>query len=285
MKLPTTERREVVMPTKKITLIHGKSFTGKTTFANSANVPLLINTDGNYDLFDAPYVHISNTDEKKGHITIKNKAWSNFLKLIQLLETEDHGFKTIALDLMEDLYEYADEYYGDTDKTDYQYVKAIKRIAALDVDNVIMITRSKTVNGVEVPNLNKYITDKLSSVAHIVGQVVIKDGVRVLTYEQSENALRGVRIPTTTTEIKLDITELDKVYGGEPVEIINVEVEKYEPQPEPETVKEEPEKKTEQPTPTIIEAEEIEEVKPEPVTEKEEPKEGQRRRRKRRPRN
>lgn len=148
MELPKNTKK----PSEKETLKHlpemylwGASYVGKSTFADSLDDVLFVNTDGNCDMYKNPYVYIGKTVTMNGRMKVEKSAWENFIDLIEELEKKQNTFKYVCLDLVEDLREYCRVYIqkklGITHESDSAYSKgwdlvalefnqAIKRIKA-----------------------------------------------------------------------------------------------------------------------------------------------------------
>ena len=84
--LPENKRRNVETPSKRTMWIYGAPFSGKTTFADSAPDPLMLNTDGNAVYVTAPYISIQDEIKVNGRITTRNPAWQVFKDYIEELE-------------------------------------------------------------------------------------------------------------------------------------------------------------------------------------------------------
>lgn len=68
-------------------VVYGKAGIGKTTFAASANKPLIIDLEGSADYIDVPKVH--------------PKDFAAFIQVIDALLTEPHEFKTLCVDTLD----------------------------------------------------------------------------------------------------------------------------------------------------------------------------------------
>lgn len=86
--LPKNINKEIDL-TPKIFLIWGESMSGKTYLARQFPNPLIINTDGNAKKVDTPSVEINNFIE--------------FISVIDALEKEQHEYKTVIIDLIDDI--------------------------------------------------------------------------------------------------------------------------------------------------------------------------------------
>lgn len=109
MNLPENKKREL----KKLTsnelpdlFLYGASYVGKSTFIDSLDNVLFINTDGNYDMYRNPYVFIGKTVTMQGRMRVEKSAWENFIEVIDELEKKENSFKYVCLDLIEDLREH-----------------------------------------------------------------------------------------------------------------------------------------------------------------------------------
>lgn len=86
--LPKNINKETDL-TPKIFLIWGESMSGKTYLARQFPNPLIINTDGNAKKVDTPSVEIS--------------KFTEFIEVIDALEKEQHDYKTVIIDLVDDI--------------------------------------------------------------------------------------------------------------------------------------------------------------------------------------
>ena len=88
MILPANEQKTADVTPKNI-LIWGESMSGKTYLAKQFESPLIINTDGNASKITTPSIFIKNFTE--------------FKEVIEELEKGKHTFKTLIIDLIDDL--------------------------------------------------------------------------------------------------------------------------------------------------------------------------------------
>ena len=86
--LPKNINKEIDL-SPKIFLIWGESMSGKTYLARQFPNPLIINTDGNAKKVDTPSVEIS--------------KFTEFIEVIDALEKEQHDYKTVIIDLVDDI--------------------------------------------------------------------------------------------------------------------------------------------------------------------------------------
>lgn len=237
--LPKSERRTLSKVTKKSLWIYGEPFSGKTTFANGFPNPLMLNTDGNIKFVDAPYIAIKDEVEMVGRLKKTTLAWQKFKDAIEELETQDNDFKTIIIDLVEDLYMYcrlymydklgitheSDDSFKAWDKVRTEFLSTMKRCMNLDYENIILIshldaTKNLTKKTGESfskvsPAIQPKIADKLAGMVDIVGRVYVDQGIRKLSFKTDEIIFGGGRLELPKTEIGLSYKELEDLYKGE----------------------------------------------------------------------
>lgn len=236
MQLPKNERRDISTVTKRKIWLYGAPFSGKTTFANAFPDPLLLNTDGNVQFVDAPYIHLK--DVVTGDRLVKRTfAWEIFKDAITELEKKDNDFKTIVVDLLEDLYESCRRYICDQKGWDHEsddsfkaydivrteFLTIIKRLMNLDYDNIVLISHvdmSKDImkkGGDKItairPNLNEKIANKVSGMVDIVARTIADDGNYILSFKRNEVIFGGGRLKFKATEIPLDYKAFCDLYA------------------------------------------------------------------------
>ena len=236
MKLPSTERRNLEKVEKRVIWIYGQPFCGKTTFANAFPVPLMLNTDGNIKFVDAPYIRIKDEIQVEGRMTKKTLAWQIFKDIIAELEKGGNGFKTIVVDLVEDLYEYcrlymyeqlgikheSDDSFKAWDMVRGEFLNTLKRLMALDYENIILIshedaTKDITKRGGDKitaikPNMQDKVALKVSGMVDVVARIVADGNERTFSFKSNEVIFGGGRLKVDAKDIPLDVNELFKVY-------------------------------------------------------------------------
>ena len=235
MLLPKNERRNIETVQKKVVWLYGSPFSGKTTFANKFPDPLMLNTDGNIKFVDAPYIGIKDKIEATGRMTKKTLAWEIFKEVIAELEKKDNDFKTIVVDLLEDCYEYCRLYMYDQmgithesddlrawDKVTVEFLSTLKRLMALDYENIILISHEDATKDIMKkgsdkltaikPNLRDKVATKVAGMVDIVARVVADGDIRTLSFKSNEVIFGGGRLATATNEIALDYDVFLEVY-------------------------------------------------------------------------
>lgn len=236
MLLPKNERRNIEKVEKKVVWLYGSPFSGKTTFANKFPDPLMLNTDGNIKFVDAPFIAIKDQVEVVGRMTKRTMAWQVFKDVIAELEKKDNEFKTIIVDLLEDTYEYcrlymydqmditheSDDSFRAWDKVRTEFLSTLKRLMALDYENIILISHEDTSKDITKkggdkitaikPNMQEKTANKVAGMVDIVARVIADGDIRTLSFKTNEVIFGGGRLTTSTNEIALDYDEFLSVY-------------------------------------------------------------------------
>jgi phage nucleotide-binding protein len=237
MLLPKNERRNIETVSKRTLWLYGSPFCGKTTFANKFPDPLMLNTDGNITFVDAPYIAIKDDVRVEGRITKRVYAWEIFKNTITELERKDNEFKTIVVDLLEDLYEHcrlymydqlnitheSDDSFRAWDKVRTEFLSTLKRLMNLDYENIILISHEDTSKDITrkggdkitaiKPNIQEKTANKIAGMVHIVARVIADGDIRTLSFKQSEVVFGGGRLTVAKNEIPLDYAEFLKIFA------------------------------------------------------------------------
>jgi phage nucleotide-binding protein len=236
MLLPKNERRNIEKINKKVIWLYGAPFSGKTFLANKFPDPLMLNTDGNIKFVDAPYISIKDQVKVEGRQTKRTLAWDVFKEVIAELEKKQNDFKTIVVDLLEDIYEHcryyiyeregisheSDDSFKAWDMVRTEFLSTLKRLLNLDYENFILIShedRTKDITkktGDKItsikPNLQDKVATKVAGMVDIVARVVADGNERTLSFKTNEVIFGGGRLNVSSTDIPLDYDELMKVY-------------------------------------------------------------------------
>lgn len=216
-------------------LIIGQPMSGKSTFANSFPSPILINTDGNFFQTPTPYVFINKNGvpekDAQGNPTGNQyNPWEYFKNLINELiaNPHAHGYKTLILDLIEDLYEFARAYVCTKHKKKHEqdigafgqgyklveeeFMSVINAAATLREFgwNVIMLSHEtirtvktieeKTIETEYASAIRAKIENKLKGISHVTG--------RTDKIAQVEQTAQG---PITKHQYVLNIDETNSI--------------------------------------------------------------------------
>ena len=236
MLLPKNERRDLNATKKKVVWLYGAPFSGKTFFANQFPDPLMLNTDGNIKFVDAPYIAIRDTVTVEGRITKRRLAYEVFMDAVTELEKKQNDFRTIVVDLLEDVYESCRVYICDRqgwkhesddsfrawDMVRSEFLNTLKRLVNLDYENIILIShedrsRDLTRKGGDKissikPNLQDKVANKVAGMVDLVARIVADDDERVLSFKTSEVIFGGGRLTVRDKEIPLTYDAFCEVY-------------------------------------------------------------------------
>lgn len=237
MLLPENKRRNLETTSKKVVWIYGSPFSGKTTFANHFPDPLMLNTDGNFKFVDAPVIHIKDEVKKNGRMTERKSAWGMFKEVIAELELKDNTFKTIVVDLLEDMYEHCRRYICDQKGWDHEsddsfrawdmvrseFLNTMKRLMNLDYENIVLISHLDTTKDITKkggdkltsikPNINDKVANKIAGMVDIVARAIADDGEYVLSFKRNEVIFGGGRLKFKAAEIPLDYKAFCDLYA------------------------------------------------------------------------
>lgn len=236
MKLPENKRRNIEAVEKRVLWIYGAPFCGKTTFANGFPDPLMLNTDGNIKFVDAPYIRIKDDVRIEGRQTKRTLAWDVFKDTISELEKKDNTFRTIVVDLLEDLYEHcrlymyqqmgitheSDDSFRAWDKVRGEFLNTLKRLMNLDYENIILISHEDTSKDITKkggdkitaikPNLADKVANKVAGMVDVVARIVADGDCRTFCFKSNEVIFGGGRLKVDAKDIPLDVDTLFAVY-------------------------------------------------------------------------
>ena len=234
--LPKNERRKQEAPVKRTMWIYGAPFSGKTTFADSAPDPLMLNTDGNAVYVTAPYVSIQDEITVNGRITTRKMGWEVFKDYIDELEKGQSGFKTIVIDLVNDAYEMcrlymynklgitheSDDTYRAWDKVRTEFLSTMRRVTHLPYENIILLSHEDATKdltkktGEKItsvkPKMAEKVADSLSGMVGFVGRAYVDDGKHLLSIKSDEVIYGGGRLGVSDVVIPLDWNEVIKLF-------------------------------------------------------------------------
>ena len=238
--LPENKKRDVQASKKVKLYLYGSPMSGKTTFASKFPEPLMLNTDGNIQYVDSPYIAIRDQITKEGRITKTKYAWEIFKETVDEIIAGGHTYKTIIIDLIEDVYEACRVYmynkleiehesdagYGKGyDMIRTEFLTVMKRILNSDY-NVILLSHDKVEevkfkNGTTLTsftvNLQEKIAKKIAGMVDITARIVQdNDGNRFIDFTYNDYVFGGNRIGLKETKIPLDIEKFKNEFikGG-----------------------------------------------------------------------
>jgi phage nucleotide-binding protein len=178
MALPSIKEVPVSISEHKKLWFYGEPFSGKTWLAAQAPKPILeLNTDGNLKRYTMPRIPI--VDTREGRQTIP--AWEVFKNAVDDLAAGSE-FKTVVLDLTEDIYDHCRKYVCDDrgwehesddsfkayDMVRSEFLRVMRKLMNLPY-NVILISHEDTTK-----DLTKRTGDKVTKVMPNIADKVAK---------------------------------------------------------------------------------------------------------------
>ena len=227
MELPKNERRTASKPSKRTIWLYGRPFTGKTTLADNAPDPLMLNTDGNAVYATAPFVSIKDDVEVTGRIVKRKLAWVVFKETLDELEKKQNTFKTIVVDLLEDLYEScrlymfdklhitheSDDNFRAWDKVRTEFYSQIRRLMNLDYENIVLLSHEDSSRDITKksgesttsirPNIQEKVATKVAGMVGLVGRVVADGDERTIEFKADDVVFGGERLKTKVVSVPL----------------------------------------------------------------------------------
>ena len=227
MELPKNERRTASKPSKRTIWLYGRPFTGKTTLADHAPDPLMLNTDGNAVYVTAPFVSIKDDVEVTGRIVKRKLAWVVLKETLDELEKKQNTFKTIVVDLIEDLYEScrlymfdklhitheSDDNFRAWDKVRTEFYSQIRRLMNLDYENIILLSHEDSSRDITKksgesttsirPNIQEKVATKVAGMVGLVGRVVADGDERTIEFKADDVVFGGERLKTKVVSVPL----------------------------------------------------------------------------------
>ena len=243
MPIPKNERRQKKADLMPDTWLYADSYVGKTVFWDSFPDVLMLNTDGNTDNTTSPVDFIKDKVTKEGRLEKRRFAWEQFLDDVKELELGNtNGFKTVVLDLVEDLYEDCRQFVLDKNgwehEADGSYGKgwsavtsefhnAIKRLKAIGLQ-IVYISREErkdlTLKGGIVrttfqPNINAKVANFLTGTVDITMRAYVNDNDKhMLQLQKAPNTFGGGRFVFKEAEVPLERQAfLDALADAQPV--------------------------------------------------------------------
>lgn len=236
--LPKNERRKQEAPSKRTMWIYGAPFSGKTTFADSAPDPVMLNTDGNAVYVTAPYVSIKDEVTVNGRMTQRKHGWLVFKEIIEELEKGQNTFKTVVIDLVNDCYEMcrlymydklgitheSDDTFRAWDKVRTEYLSTMRRVTNLPYENIILLSHEDATKdltkktGEKItsvkPKMADKVADSLAGMVGFVGRAYVDDGKHLLSIKSDEVIYGGGRLGINNVVIPLEWDEVVKLFDA-----------------------------------------------------------------------
>lgn len=235
MQLPKNEKRQIESQSYKKIWIYGAPFSGKTYFANQFPDVLFLNTDGNIKFVNSPYIAIKDEIKMDGRIKNIKYSWEIFTETIDELEKHENDFKTIVVDLLEDVYDAcrvkvckdrgwsheSDDSFKAYDIVRNTFLRELKRLTNLKY-NIILLSHEDAMKDITKksgdkitsvrPNINDKLANKIAGLVDIVGRQTHDEGIYKLCFKQSEVEFGGGRLAVNDKSIRSTYEDIEKLY-------------------------------------------------------------------------
>lgn len=154
--LPKNEKQKTV-ETPRNFFIYGETMSGKSYMAGEFPNPLFLDTDGNASANPYPSIELRNVRGKNGKI--KSSIIDQLDQILLELETTDHTFETIVLDVIDDIVIMIEQYICDRENVEtigdigygkgYAAFKNIFNQLVIDLKtlplNIVYVSRIQTI--------------------------------------------------------------------------------------------------------------------------------------------
>lgn len=236
MLLPRAER--TTNDTKKSLLkiwLYGGAYAGKTYIADKFPMPLQLNTDGNTKQTTAPVVEIKDVVEMHGKAKQVTTAWEVFKDAINELE-KGSEFKTVVVDLVEDVYEScrlymydklnitheSDDSFRAWDKVRIEFLSTMRKLTNLPY-NIVLISQEDTNKDITkksgekmstvTPALQDKIAKKISGMVDVTARCVHDEKGYKIFFNTDETQFGGCRMKVEVNQIESNIKNLFDACG------------------------------------------------------------------------
>lgn len=235
----TLPENKVKKPTDEIgkmkVWVYGAPYSGKTTFADSFPDPLILSTDGNTDECKHPSILICDQVSTQGRITNTVMAWNYFKEIVDELAKKQNTYKTIVVDLVDDLYELcrlakykdlkitheSDDPFRAWDKIRTEFISTMRKVSNLDY-NIVFISHAVTERDITSrdgdniiginPNMQEKVAVKLSGMVTMTILATEEKGKYLLHLKTKEGMFGGVRGHNIPDTIPNDFNAFETFY-------------------------------------------------------------------------
>ena len=288
MALPKNEKRELKLDLKPDFWIYADSYVGKSTFVDSFDDVLFINTDGNTDNTTSPVVSVRDHVTRKGRIEETQFGWEDFKNTVTDLGVEENTFQAVAIDLVEDLYELCRTYVFNKNNIEHEsdsgfgkgwdlvkkeFVDTMKRLKALKYQLIFISKENrkeiKERSGASYTTFSPNLQEKQSNILSGIVDLTIhaeKDGEkRYINLITDEHTFGGGRFDFKVKTCELNRKSFEQALKDAQKDRV-VKPSNTPVEPEEQKVVKEPEEVLNEQDNASEQFEENEEVKEEPQT-------------------
>ena len=231
--LPKNIRREKKLDLTPDMWIYADSYVGKSTFIDSFDDVLFINTDGNTDNTTSPVIQVSDRSYMQGRIKKTEFGWEKFKEVVMALTSEENTYKMVAIDLLEDLYEMCRTYVFDKeniehesdsgfgkgwDKVRTEFINEMKKLKALGYATVFISKEIRNEvnqrNGTNYttfhPNLNAKMSNVISGIVDLTVHLEKTDDERYINLIPDQYTFGGGRFGFKKDKVELNRESFEK---------------------------------------------------------------------------
>lgn len=203
--LPKQDMKKEIDLTPRLIVVGGAAMTGKTFQACRFPNPILINTDGNCKKINVPDIYLNDRKYK----TYKEKLELLFGALKELNETET-PYKTIVIDLIEDIFDICENYVLEKYKVDnlskvpgYATGYTERKARMHDVISALKTLSGKYYVCVITHTVDKVVDDKLTTFS------MLKEDFYILLEGQADLVVNCKKIGSSTYVTKIQKSRHD----------------------------------------------------------------------------
>lgn len=232
MALPKPSRRVIATKTRKKLWIYSAPFAGKSTLADHFPTPIVLNTDGNVDSYTANVIEVK-AEYSNG--LLLRQPWEVFVSTVEELARGGHGYETVVVDLVEDVFEHcrvwscrqlgieheSDNNFKAWDYVSIHFLSAMKKLTTLPV-NVVLLSHCEQRevnrrNGEKFtfvrPLLRDKVANKIAGMVDIVAYLTAEDDGRYLNFKTGDGMFGGGRLELKAPRIESSYEAIVSVYN------------------------------------------------------------------------
>lgn len=232
--LPKPERRTIERASRMKIWIYSAPFAGKSTLADTFPKPLFLSTDGNINSYTAPVVEIK--PEYSRGLQVKT-PWEVFVGAVEDLARGGHGFETVVVDLVEDVFEHcrvysckklgieheSDNNFKAWDYVSLHFLDTFKKLTTLPMNVVLLshcehrkvIRRSGEEFYVNRPLIRDKVANKIAGMVDIVAYLTVDTDGRHLNFKTDDGMFGGGRLSLVSNKIDATFAAVAQVYTSQ----------------------------------------------------------------------
>lgn len=234
MVLPNNVRRVIDHGSRIKIWVYGEPFSGKSTLADTFPDPIFLNTDGNCDSFTAPLIEVK---AQYSNGLLVQQPWEVFVSAVEELARGNHGYRTVVVDLIEDVFEHcrtyccnrmgieheSDNNFKAWDYVSVHFLSVMKQLTTLPMNVVLLshaehrdiVRRNGERISMERPILRDKVANKIAGMVDLVTYLSVDDDGRHLNFKTSTAMFGGGRLQLSTNRIECSYDAIATLYGAQ----------------------------------------------------------------------